>query len=148
VGYSQRDEPILQSYNNIVGSPVHLQINPYGGNVVIGATDGTGYKLAVAGNMIAEKVKVKLQGGWPDYVFKKEYTLPSLQEVDAFIALKGHLPNVPSAEEVKKEGIDVEDMNKTLLRKIEEMTLYLIELDKKVTVLQQENKHLKERMDK
>lgn len=144
VGYNAQDQPLLQSYNNIVGNAVNLQINPYGGNVVIGAIDGKGYKLAVAGNMIAEKVKVKLQGGWPDYVFNKEYVLPSLQEVERFIALKGHLPNVPSAEEVKRDGIDVEDMNKTLLRKVEEVTLYLIELEKKVAALQEENKRLQE----
>lgn len=143
VGYNAQDQPVLQSYNNVGGHAVNFQINPYGGNVVIGTTDGKGYKLAVAGNMIAEKVKVKLQGGWPDYVFDKTYALPSLREVEQFIAEKGHLPNVPSAAEVKTQGIDVEDMNKTLLRKIEEVTLYLIELEKKVTALQEENKQLK-----
>lgn len=106
-----------------------------------------GYKLAVAGNMIAEKIKVKLQGAWPDYVFSKEYSLPSLQELDRFIVQNGHLPDVPSADEVEKEGIDMEEMNKALLRKIEELTLYLIEMDKKVSALQEANKVLEKKLN-
>jgi hypothetical protein len=101
------------------------------GNVGIGTTDTKGYKLAVAGNMIAESVKVQLQGSWSDFVFAKDYKLPTLQETEKNIKEKGHLPGIPSAAEVKANGIDLGDMNAKLLQKIEELTLYLIEMEKK-----------------
>lgn len=107
------------------------------GNVGIGTTDPKGYKLAVAGNMIAESVKVKLQGTWPDYVFAKEYALPSLAETEKHIKEKGHLPEIPSAAEVKANGLDVEDINAKLLKKVEELTLYLIEQQKEIHILKE-----------
>ena len=100
------------------------------GNVGIGTVDTKGYKLAVAGNMIAESVKVKLQGAWPDYVFDESYKLPSLRETEAHIKEKGHLPGIPSVADVKANGIDLGDMNAKLLEKIEELTLHLIEMKK------------------
>jgi len=108
------------------------------GNVGVGTTDTKGYKLAVAGSMIAESVKVKLQGTWPDFVFAKDYVLPTLQETEKHIREKGHLPGIPSAAEVEKNGIELGDMNKKLLQKIEELTLYLIEMKK-----ENETKHQK-----
>lgn len=116
-------------------------------NVGIGTNQPQGYKLAVAGNMIAEKIKVKLQGAWPDYVFANGYTLPTLQELDQYIVANGHLPNVPSAEEVKKDGIDMEEINKALLRKIEELTLYLIEMDKKMKALETSQQLLTDKVE-
>lgn len=113
-----------------------LYLNPNGGNVGIGVQDTKGYRLAVAGNIIAERVTVKNQQNWPDYVFAKDYHLPSLQEVAAYIAQHQHLPDMPSAETVKEKGIDLEEMNSKLLQKVEELTLHLIRLD-------QENKELK-----
>ncbi|PTS96553.1 hypothetical protein DBR11_19020 [Pedobacter sp. HMWF019] len=101
--------------------------NYFAGNIGVGAPDTKGYKLAVAGNMIAESVKVQLKSAWPDYVFKEDYKLTSLQETEKHIKEKGHLPGIPSAAEVKSEGIDLGEMNKKLLQKIEELTLYLIE---------------------
>jgi hypothetical protein len=100
------------------------------GNVGIGTNNTQGYKLAVAGNMIAESVKVKLQGTWPDFVFAKDYALPTLEETEKHIKEKGHLPGIPSAAEVEKNGIELGDMNKKLLQKIEELTLYMIEMRK------------------
>ncbi|MET7000191.1 hypothetical protein [Chitinophaga defluvii] len=98
------------------------------GNVGIGVTDTKGYKLAVGGSMIAERVKVKIKTAWPDYVFAPEYQLPSLQEVAAHIKQHQHLPDMPSAKEVAAEGIDLGEMNKKLLQKVEELTLYMIEM--------------------
>ena len=80
--------------------------------------------------MIAESVKVKLQGNWPDFVFAENYELPTLQETEKHIKEKGHLSGIPSAAEVEKNGIELGDMNKKLLQKIEELTLYLIEMKK------------------
>ncbi|MBS7566482.1 hypothetical protein KHS38_18905 [Mucilaginibacter sp. Bleaf8] len=102
------------------------------GNVAIGTTDAKGYKLAVAGKLIAEEVNVKLQANWPDYVFKPSYKLPSLTEVKEYIDKNKHLPDMPSEQEVAKEGISLGEMNRLLVKKMEEMTLYLIEQNKRI----------------
>lgn len=100
------------------------------GTVGIGTNDTKGYKFAVNGSAIFTSAVVKLYGNWPDYVFKKEYQLPSLESVDHFIKDKGHLPGLPSAHEISENGINLGEMNKKLLEKIEELTLYVIELKK------------------
>lgn len=102
------------------------------GNTGIGTTVTKGYKLAVAGSMVAESVTVKLQSTWPDYVFAKDYELPTLKETEQHIKEKGHLPGIPSAEEVKANGVNLGEMNAKLLKKIEELTLILIQLNEKV----------------
>jgi hypothetical protein len=112
-----------------------LSVNYLNGNVGIGTTDTKGYKLAVAGEMIAERVVVKLTGTWPDYVFKKNYGLRPLEQVEQFINQNSHLPEVPSAQEVTDKGIDVGAMNAKLLQKVEELTLYLIEQNKEIKAL-------------
>ncbi len=103
------------------------------GNLCIGTINPKGYKLAVAGNVIAESVKVALQGSWPDYVFKSENKLLSLPEVEKYVREKSHLPEMPSEAEVKKEGIDLGQMDAKLLKKIEELTLYMIEQNRDFT---------------
>lgn len=101
------------------------------GNVAINtATVPTGYKLAVKGNVIAEKLVVKTSTTWPDFVFKKDYKLPSLNEVEQFIAKNSHLPEIPSAKEIESTGQDLGEMNRLLLKKVEELTLYLIDQKK------------------
>lgn len=125
----------LQSFNRATSSHSKMQFDAsnfnFGiGNVGIGTTDTKGYKLAVAGNMIAESVKVQLQGSWSDFVFADDYKLPTLQETAKHIKEKGHLQGIPSAAEVKANGIDLGEMNAKLLQKIEELTLHLIEMKK------------------
>lgn len=83
------------------------------------------------GLLRAREIKVDLDN-WPDYVFKKDYNLLSLNEVKAFIEENGHLPNVPSAKEVHEEGVNLGEAAKTAMEKIEELTLYLIEINNKV----------------
>ncbi|MEO5789228.1 fibronectin type III domain-containing protein [Gelidibacter sp.] len=117
-------------------------------NVGIGTVDTHGYRLAVAGKMVAEEVNVKLKVNWPDYVFEEDYILPSLKEVEKHILQKGYLLNMPSAQEVAKEGIDIGKMNAKLLRKIEELTLYAIDQEKKIQRLEQENKRIDSIADK
>ncbi|TKC05247.1 hypothetical protein [Pedobacter frigoris] len=107
------------------------------GNVGVGTADTKGYKLAVAGNMVAESVKVKLQGAWPDYVFTSAYKVPTLQDTEKHIKEKGHLPGIPSASEVKANGVDLGDMNAKLLQKIEELTLHLIRQEKEIGALKE-----------
>ncbi|WP_214228803.1 tail fiber protein [Pedobacter sp. B4-66] len=99
------------------------------GDVGIGTTTPNA-KLAVNGKIRAQEIKVET-ANWPDYVFAKGYQLPSLQETEQYIRDKGHLPGIPSAEEVKANGVDLGEMNAKLLKKIEELTLHLIELEKK-----------------
>jgi chitodextrinase len=112
-------------------------------NVGIGTTNTQGYRLAVAGNVVAEEIKVALQTNWPDYVFENNYNLPTLKEVEAHINKFGHLINIPSAKEVEKSGIKLGDMNGKLLRKIEELTLYTIEQQKKIENLEGENETIR-----
>lgn len=104
------------------------------GNVTIGtALTPTAYKLAVGGKIIAEELKVKLQSaGWPDYVFGEDYILPTLAEVEKQIKENGHLKNVPSATEIKTNGLEVGEMARIQQEKIEELTLYIIELNKRL----------------
>lgn len=96
-----------------------------------------GYKLAVGGKIVAEEVVVKLQANWPDYVFGNEYKLLSLSELERFIITNKHLPEIPSASEIKTDGLKVGEMEALLLKKIEELTIYLIEADKRIDILQQ-----------
>ena len=91
----------------------------------------TGYTMAVKGKFITEEVKVQTYANWPDFVFKKEYNLPSINEVEQHIKEKGHLQNIPSASEVSENGILLGEMNAKLLQKIEELTLYIIQQEKR-----------------
>lgn len=108
------------------------------GRVVIGnVTTPVGYGLYVEKGVLAERLKCALKSStdWSDYVFEKDYKLPSLTEVEKFVIKNKHLPNVPSAQEVVENGIDVAKMDAKLLEKIEELTLYIIQLEKEVNLL-------------
>ncbi|CAL1516422.1 hypothetical protein [Chitinophaga sp. MM2321] len=107
-----------------------LMIVKADGNVGIGTTDTKGYKLAVNGSGIFTRLKVKSYGTWPDFVFDPGYQLHSLTDVEKYISLNKHLPGIPSAKEAEEEGIDLGDMNSKLLQKIEELTLYIIDMKK------------------
>ena len=134
-------------YTNSAGEA--FSVNYYNGSVNIGATTmPANYKLAVGGDIIAERVVVKLQANWPDFVFKKNYGLRPLSEVEAFINQNNHLPEIPSAKEVAEKGIDVGDMNAKLLQKVEELTLYLIEMKKENEKQAKENLRQAEEIEK
>lgn len=106
-----------------------------------GGADVSGYGLFVKGGILAEEVRVSLKSTWADYVFLKDYKLPTLEEVETQIKEKGHLCNVPSAKEIKENGIELGEMSKIQQEKIEELTLYLIEQNK---VNQAQNKEISE----
>lgn len=111
------------------------------GNVSIGTynvacSDGQDYRLSVDGKIMAEGIKVSLSGDWCDYVFEEDYERNSLAEVERYIQANNHLPNVPSAKEVEESGIDLGEMDATLLRQIEELWLHLIDLKKENRSLQ------------
>lgn len=112
------------------------------GSVGIGTTSiNNTYKLFVEGAIRSRKVKVD-QATWPDYVFDFSYRLRSLEEVQQYISQHKHLPDVPSADEIQSEGLDLGETQAVLLRKIEELTLYLIAQDKKIAALEQAVKQL------
>lgn len=97
----------------------------------------TGYKLAVKGKIIAEEIKVRHSDTWPDYVFTSTYKLKSLYEVEQYIKQHSHLEGIPTAKQADAEGVDVGNMQAKLLEKIEELTVYLIELKKQNDLLAQ-----------
>ncbi|WP_437921168.1 hypothetical protein [Sphingobacterium sp. LRF_L2] len=107
------------------------------GNVGIGTTTPA-EKLAVNGNIRAKEIKVEATN-WPDYVFSPDYALKPIGEVRDFIVENGHLPEVPKASEVEENGLSVGEMNKLLMKKIEELTLYIIDLEQRMKIM--ETKH-------
>ena len=125
-----------KSYVDIVGGGLRVT----SGNVGIG-TATPAEKLSVNGKIRAQEIKVET-ANWPDYVFSKGYQLPSLKETEQHIRDKGHLPGIPSAEEVKTNGVDLGEMNAKLLKKIEELTLYLIEQNKQFKKYEAKNVQL------
>lgn len=107
------------------------------GQVNIGAArNAANYKLNVGGRIIAEEMRILLQANWPDYVFDEDYELPSLSALEQGIKESHHLPGVPAAAEVEKEGVDVGNMQAILLKKIEELTLYILEQEKRIKCLE------------
>ncbi|TAE72623.1 MAG: hypothetical protein EAZ85_09220 [Bacteroidetes bacterium] len=102
------------------------------------ATAYDGYRLFVKEGIRTEKVKVDIatSNGWADFVFEKRYKLRSLAEVEAFIQKNKHLPDVPSEKQLQKEGLDLGEMQKIQMQKIEELTLYIIELEKRIKTLE------------
>ncbi|WP_394674027.1 cell wall anchor protein [uncultured Chryseobacterium sp.] len=118
------------------------------GKVTVGTDqydNDPGYIFYVRKGIKAERIKVEIPSanGWADYVFKKDYKLRTLDEVEKHIAEKGHLPNIPSATEIEKNGINLGEMDAKLLEKIEELTLYSIDQNKQIKKLQQDNEMLK-----
>ncbi|MBS7256143.1 tail fiber protein [Flavobacterium branchiicola] len=111
------------------------------GNVGIGTTKPDS-KLTVAGNIHAQEVKVTVNAG-ADFVFENDYALPSLEVVDKFIKENKHLPEIASAEKMKRDGINLAEMNIKLLQKIEEMTLYMIDMKKENEKQNKEIENLK-----
>lgn len=105
-----------------------------GGNT---ARIAAGHVLSVDGRVIAEEVTVQNSTSWPDYVFEKNYKLMSLEELSLFIKNNKHLPNIPAASVVEKEGIQLGEMNRKLMEKVEELTLYILELNKRIKVLEE-----------
>lgn len=117
------------------------------GTVGIGTTQTKGHTLAVNGDIIATKVQVATYANWPDYVFDKDYKMMSLDTVERYITENHHLPNIPSAEDVKIQGFDFAEMNAALLQKTEELTLYLIEMKKENEKLKKQIETIQKQLD-
>jgi hypothetical protein len=113
------------------------------------STVPSGYSLAVNGAVIATDIYVELYTSWPDYVFDKEYKHRTLDELESYLNINHHLPGMPSAKDVKDKGsISIGEIATQNTKEIEELTLDLIELNKKVKVLEEQNKMLLEEIHK
>ena len=159
----------LESTSQIITNSLKIKSNPFTGSLfmcnnsygngawtdtsVISINEGrvgigtvnrcTNYKLAVNGKIICEEMKVRLRNQWPDHVFDRDYALLPIKEVEKFIKANKHLPEMPGAEEVAENGINTGEMNALLLKKIEELTLYVIALEKKVEQLKRSSDSIK-----
>lgn len=153
--YARQWQIGIGSYNSginnlVITNPTTVEkgfVFSYEGKMGIGVNTfpaGESYRLYVEGGIRTRKVKVD-QAVWSDYVFDSSYQLRPLQQVEAFIKTNKHLPEVPSAEEVKKEGTDVADTQALLLKKIEELTLYIIEQEKRLKSVEQELSDIKKK---
>ena len=111
-----------------VGFPDGITVGT-GASIPVGST----YKMAIAGGIITEKVRVATNGTpfWADFVFDENYSLRPLSEVESFIKINKHLPEIPSTSEVSKNGIDLAEIQALLLQKVEELTLYAIQQKKR-----------------
>lgn len=108
------------------------------GHVCLGTTnDAAGYRLSVYGKVACEEVLVDLIADWPDYVFSEGYNLMSIKDLERSIQENNHLPGIPSSSEVEENGFELGDMQRRLLEKVEELTLYTIEQEKKIERLEQ-----------
>jgi|GEM_PF-2543222 len=122
----------IGGHNNALNTWAPLALNSEGGNVLIATTiNNTVDQLQVNGSIKAKAVKVD-PNAWPDYVFEPAYQLRSLEQTAQFIKVNKHLPEIPSAKEVIENGVELGALGASLLKKIEELTLYLIEKDKQL----------------
>lgn len=121
--------------------------NNFTGDFVIqGAPGATDFKVDVNSNVFANKYYAKSTtvGSWPDFVFANNYPLLPLNQIEQYVQKHHHLPDIPSAQEVKQNGIELVEMNTKLLQKIEELTLYLIDQEKRLKAVEQTNRELQQ----
>lgn len=147
-GFSKQNSKL--QYANIftvMNYDVPLMVVKANGSLGLGTANPGTNKLAVEGTIAARKVKVTQTSPWPDFVFRPEFQLPSLDEVAAHIKEKGHLPGIPTEAEVARDGHDLGDMNAKLLQKVEELTLYLLDMKSTNERLQRENESIRQRLE-
>ncbi len=130
--------------SNDVANPFFFDSNQ---NVGLGtSTPDPNFKLSVNGSIRSKEVKV--EANWSDFVFYEDYELRTLEEVEKHINERGHLPEIPNEAEVTENGINLGEMDSKLLQKIEELTLYLIDMNKQMQQLKSENQELKEKVNR
>ncbi|HZV69015.1 MAG TPA: hypothetical protein VFG10_05700 [Saprospiraceae bacterium] len=140
VGFDNNE---IQARSN--GAVSRLTLNYGGGGVQIGnATTPAAYQLSVNGKVICEELKIQDSNNWPDYVFGENYSLKNFDELRNFIDVNHHLPNIPDAATIEKNGIEIGDMQKRMMEKIEELTLYILQLEEKTKILEQKVEALRQ----
>lgn len=112
------------------------------GNMIQATGPHTNALLTVNGKMVAKSCYITLSD-WADYVFDAKYNLPKLNEIESYYKTNKHLPEIPSEKEIKENGVDIGEMNKLLLKKVEELTIYLVEQNKSIEILKKEIEELK-----
>ncbi|GGE18056.1 hypothetical protein [Sphingobacterium cellulitidis] len=122
--------------NSPWASELGLHILP-NGNIGVGTVSPVA-RLTVNGNILAKEIKIKTDITVPDYVFEQDYEKMSLSEIEEFVAKHKHLPDIPSAKSIERDGLEVAEMNLLLLKKIEELTLHLIENEKTIKQLKKD----------
>ncbi|HMP92361.1 MAG TPA: hypothetical protein PKD90_05785, partial [Phnomibacter sp.] len=136
-------------YTTSPNSRMHIVASTGALGVTIGnrnLTPATGYMLSVGGKIICEELKVQLtnNNAWPDYVFEEKYNLPSIDAYEQQVRTQKHLPGIPSAADVQAQnGIELGEMQRKMLEKLEEMSLFIFELNKKNKQLEAEIEKLK-----
>jgi len=138
------DEMELWGYSNGSHLGPWFKVARGTGNVAIGDTYATGYKLSVSGKVICTEIRVNQVSTWPDYVFKKDYYLMPVEHLEEFVQANGHLPNVPPASQIEKSGMDVGEMQSLMMEKIEELSLYIIQQQKEIKELKAQLSELKQ----
>ena len=139
--YIDFDENLYFRAGGSTTCPLILERN---GNVTIGKVPGydsgdthsQGYKLLVNGNILCEGIDVVKDVPYSDFVFKEDYKLRSIDELEEFVSQHNHLPEIPSAKEFKENGYNIGEMDDLLLRKVEELTLYIIQLENRISELE------------
>lgn len=116
-----------------------LMVHPDGKITIGTATAANGYLLSVNGKAICTELKVQLQANWPDYVFKEDYPLKSLDELRKYVNSNNHLPGMPAARQVEQHGMEVGEMQRKMMEKLEELTLYVLQLEEKIRKIDTEN---------
>jgi len=138
---------VLTGYKLNIGGKTHVagdlssdgSLTALGGTFSGAVTIGSGFACSATGVVRAKEVRVTLDG-WSDFVFDDGYRLPSLLELESYVRSHRHLPDIPSAVEVEANGVDLGEMNARLLQKVEELTLYIIDLQKQIDELKNQQK--------
>ncbi len=144
LNFVEYDDPFVLNFIQTVDGGITEKIYYHRGKFGIGTSTTGSHKLAVEGSIGAREIKVEAAPNWSDFVFYENYDLPTLTEVENHIKEKGHLKDIPSAEEVAKDGFYLGAMDAKLLQKIEELTLYTIEQEKEIKKLKSENNEVLE----
>jgi hypothetical protein len=130
---------------NLIGSTPTMVVHQNGSVGIGTSSPSSTYKLSVNGNIRSKEIKVET--GWSDFVFKPDYKLLTLRELESYIKENGHLPEIPNEKEVTENGVELGSMTSKLLQKIEELTLYVIEQNKEMEKMKKDNEEFKKTLN-
>ena len=135
-GKNYINDLVIGNFEALGNDPARFMVLKQDGTIGLGTHDTYSYKLAVNGAILTEEVTVKLRGNWPDYVFGEDYKLMPLGSLSEYINDHGHLPEVPDAGEVSRNGLRLGEMERVLLKKVEELTLYILDQEERINAME------------
>jgi hypothetical protein len=144
--YNDASDHLLINAESGTGWRTDLVIKSSGDICMGTSSPAVGYRLSINGKVACEEVLVELDANWPDYVFTQDYNLMSLSDLEKNIRENNHLPGLPSAIEVEENGFHLADMQRRVLEKVEELTLYTIEQGKQIEDLKMKNNRQEEQI--